>query len=66
MRRRRGPRISKSLIRALSAASDLPLDESRLDQAANALAQFTREQQSLYDLDLTTVEPPFVFDPRWD
>lgn len=66
MRRRSAVRISKPTIRALSKMSDLSLDDSQSDQAVKALQQFANEQRSLYDLDLTDVEPPFVFDPRWD
>lgn len=66
MRARPAVRISKPTVRTLSKAAELSLDEARSEQAGKALQQFTNEQRSLYDLDLTDVEPPFAFDPRWD
>lgn len=66
MRRQRRVKVSKSTASALARLADLPLGSERVQMAAEALERFVYEQQAFYEVDLSDVEPPFAYDPRWE
>lgn len=58
--------ISMSTVCELASIVGLILDEMHVQKVQEALERFVAEQKVFDGMDLTEVEPPFAFDPRWE